>query len=255
MSRVHFVTFGCDVYFKNSRARLAKEAAETGWFDKIFIYHPELLESYRNGRDFNNRGAGYWWWKSKVQLLALSQIDDGDLLLYLDAGFHINKHAKLEFDRFVERVTNNVGLLVYNCGNSIEKYWTKRDLFKLLECDTIEYTDSPQIASGAVLCQKNKLTMHLISEYDRLSNIGHAFDDTPSFNQNYDGYVEHRHDQSVFSLLVKKIYKDKDIELVNHAQVYQDDIDFLKKWINDNSLPGIENLQHVFYATRFRDTI
>jgi hypothetical protein len=78
-------------------------------------------------------------------------------------------------------------------------------------------------------------------------------DDGPSFNQNYEGYIEHRHDQSVFGLLVKKIYKNKDIELITHTQVYQDDIDFLKKWINDNSLPGIENLQHAFYVTRFRD--
>ena len=253
MSKVHLVTFGCDIAFKNSRDRLAKEAAETGWFDKIFIYNPEMLDSYKNGRTFSGRGAGYWWWKSKVQLLALDQIDDNDLLLYLDAGFHINRYAKLEFDRFVERVTNNAGLLSYNCGSSIEKNWTKRDVFKLLDCDTAEYTNSPQIGAGAVLYQKNSLTMHLISEFDRISNISHMLDDGPSFNQNYEGYIEHRHDQSVFGLLVKKIYKDKDIELINHTQVYQDDIDFLKKWINDNSLPGIENLQHAFYATRFRD--
>ena len=46
MSKIHFVTFGCDNVFKYSRERLKNEAFESGWFDKIFIYQPNDLLEY-----------------------------------------------------------------------------------------------------------------------------------------------------------------------------------------------------------------
>ena len=250
MSKVHFVTFGCDNVFKLSRQRLANEAKESGWFDNIFVYGPENLTSYNRG--FETRGAGYWWWKATVQSLALSQIDDGDLLLYLDAGFYLNKYAKNVFDQYVDIVKNNAGFLALGTP-SIEKLWTKRDLFKLLDCDRYEYTDSNQVASGLVIYKKNDASIKFLQEYQTVSLINHAMDDHPSYNQNYEGFIEHRHDQSVFGLLVKKLYKDHNIAVIDYDSLYGDEVELVKKWMMDKTITGIEDLKHPFLATRIND--
>lgn len=250
MSKVHFVTFGCD-NFKLSRQRLANEAKDSGWFDKIFVYTPADLLLFTKG--FENRGAGYWWWKATVQLLALSKIPDGDLILYLDSGFYINKYAKNIFDQYVDIVTKNAGFLAFSCHLGIEKNWTKRDLFKLLECDLPEYTETDQIASGLVLYKKNELSIKFLKEYQAVSFIDHALNDHPSYNENYEGFIEHRHDQSVFGLLVKKIYKNYNIELVKNYKAYEDEIELVRKWMMDKNTTGIEDLKHPFLATRIRD--
>ena len=251
MSKVHFVTFGCNNVFKLSRQRLANEAKESGWFDNIFVYGPENLTSYNRG--FETRGAGYWWWKATVQSLALSQIDDGDLLLYLDAGFYINKYAKNVFDQYVDIVNNNAGFLALNCHGSTEKKWTKRDLFKLLECDSPEYTDADQVASGLVMYRKNDLSIKFLQEYQTVSFINHVMDDHPSYNKNYEGFIEHRHDQSVFGLLVKKLYKNQNITLIDYDRSYADEIELVRKWMMDKTTTGIEDLKHPLHAARIND--
>jgi len=253
MNKIHFVTFGCDEFFKHSRKRLADEARVSGWFDKIFIYEPNDLLEYK--KSFKGRGAGYWWWKSVVQCLALNQIDDGDLLLYLDAGCYINKYGKNIFDEYVDIVNKNEGFLAFNSPPAIEKNYTKRDLFKLLDCDTPYYTDSNQIGSGFVIYKKNNLTIEFLNEFQKISFTSHTLNDYNSYNENYEGFVEHRHDQSVFSLLVKKIYKNKNIALINFDTPLSNESDLIRDCIKNKNVKDITNLKYPFLVTRINDQI
>jgi len=251
MNKIHFVTFGCDKFFKHSRKRLADEASKSGWFDKIFIYEPNDLLEYK--KSFKGRGAGYWWWKSVVQSLALNEIDDGDLLLYLDAGCYINKYGKNIFDEYVDIVNKNEGFLAFNSPPAIEKNYTKRDLFKLLDCDTTHYTDSNQIGSGVVIYKKNNLTIEFLNEFQKISLTPHSLNDYDSYNQNYKGFIEHRHDQSVFSLLVKKLYKNKNIALINFDTPLRNESDLIIDWIKNKNVKDITNLKYPFLITRIHD--
>lgn len=241
MSKVYFVTFGCDNRFKQSRQRLAKEAEATGWFEDIFVYEPKLLTSYQ--KSFEGRGAGYWWWKSVIQYLAMQQINEGDFLLYLDAGGYINKHGESLFKQYIEKVSNNSGFLAWST-DSIEKNWTKRDLFKLLECDNPEFTESKQIGCGLVIYRKSEWTVSFIDEFVKLSSIQHFINDDSSYHPNYENFMEHRHDQSVFSLLTKKYSKVHDIALINDyigshndslGPAYLKEVEYVKEWFLCNS--------------------
>jgi hypothetical protein len=185
--------------------------------------------------------------------LALNQIDDGDLLLYIDAGSYINKYAKNVFDDYINIVNKNAGFLALNCDNSIEKKWTKRDLFKLLDCDEPYYTNSNQIAAGLVIYKKNDLTIKFLKEFQKISLIEHAINDYNSYNPNYDEFIEHRHDQSVFGLLVKKIYKNEDIALIDFNPNYADEVKFVRNWINDKNTKGIMDLTYPLLHTRIDD--
>lgn len=68
---IHLITYGDDK-FKNSKKRLEKEALNTGWFDSVTVYRPEILDSnFKNKFKevlSHSRGAGYWIWKIYIDV-------------------------------------------------------------------------------------------------------------------------------------------------------------------------------------------
>src|SRR5262249_8773855 len=84
--------------------------------------------------------------------------------------------------------------------------WTKRDCFHYMDADRQPYLDQPQILSGYIICGKNRYTMDFFAEWLRYAKDERILTDMR--NQcglpNYPGFVEHRHDQSILSLLARK---------------------------------------------------
>ena len=50
------------------------------------------------------RGFGYWIWKPQILLQCLQQMEYGDILLYTDAGCHINEVGKNMFLAYIKEV-------------------------------------------------------------------------------------------------------------------------------------------------------
>ena len=63
--------------------------------------------------------------------------------------------------------------------------------------------NSEQIMSGCFFLKKNNFSKSIISEWLKLSKIDNMLDDVIKFNL-HEKFKEHRHDQSIFSLLCKK---------------------------------------------------
>ena len=62
-----------------------------------------------------------------------------------------------------------------------------------------------QIQAGAIFVHRRPGVERLFLDWiDVFAKRFDLVDDTPSLSQNLDGFVAHRHDQSVFSLLAKK---------------------------------------------------
>ena len=59
----------------------------------------------------------------------------------------------------------------------------------------------------------NDKTRQLVNEWYKISSIYHLIDDSESVSKNNPSFRQHRHDQSIFSLLTKKynIFSKKDI--------------------------------------------
>jgi hypothetical protein len=45
--------------------------------------------------------------------------------------------------------------------------------------------------------------------YNTLSNNYNLLDDSPSITQNHPKFIENRHDQSIFSIMLKQFYNNK----------------------------------------------
>ena len=64
---------------------------------------------------------------------------------------------------------------------------------------------SPQYQAGIIFIRKELKMVSLIQSWlDVYSDDFHLADDTSSHSLNEPGFVEHRHDQSIFSLLLKR---------------------------------------------------
>jgi hypothetical protein len=130
MSKLYLVIFGDKGTQKDmtlSKYRLAKQAEETGWFDGIFIYDRNDIRI----TDDEAGETGFGWWRFKAQIVKLTfdKIEDGDIVLYLDAGCSLNEKGRERFFEYVEICKEGVGFLGFEIGNTLEKTHTKRDLF------------------------------------------------------------------------------------------------------------------------------
>ena len=63
--------------------------------------------------------------------------------------------------------------------------------------------ESGQICATHVILQKSCTSVDFVNEWMRIVENIHYIDDSPSALPNFPDFVEHRHDQSVFSILCK----------------------------------------------------
>jgi hypothetical protein len=198
--KIHLVSYGCERYNK-SLARLHHEGTSSTWFDKIFTFTNNDIPESIFVANRSSRGGGYWAWKPYIIKKALEQINTDDILLYLDAGCTINLLGSKRFNHYV-KIVNDTKFLGFTSG--IEKNFTKQDVFSELNCNHEKYYDTEQIISGIFFIKKCILTSSLIDDWFNITRDVHMIDDSSSVEENSKGFIEHRHDQSCLSLLVKK---------------------------------------------------
>lgn len=202
MTELHLVTYASWRY-ESSRQRLLRSAARLGairqWtfgptdFRRTAVYraYPEVSRTAR--------GGGLWLWKPLFIRYVLERIEQGDLLMYLDAGIEIR--APLE--PLVTLADRGQGVALFRVHERLNRQWTKRDCFVLMDCDRPEYRDSEQTMSGIILLRKSALTVRLVDDWLNYATDVRIVSDRPNECglPNYVDFVEHRHDQSILNNL------------------------------------------------------
>lgn len=148
------------------------------------------------------RGAGYWLWKPYVLARALADLADGDLVLYADAAMHFVNPIDPMVALMEQR---DLDLLILGEGIT-EAPYTKRDAFVLMNADTRTIAGGPQRFANAFMLRNSAWARRFVARF-----LACAQDDrllTERVNTcglpNYPGFVAHRHDQSIFSILSKQ---------------------------------------------------
>jgi hypothetical protein len=207
--KIYFLTFGNNKY-NSALNRIKVEAELMNIFDYIDIYNEDKLKSipefWNKHKDFirmNKRGYGYWIWKSFLTQLTLNKMNNNDILIYADAGCEFNILGKSRLLEYINIVNNSqYGILSFQLGSiHLEKRWTKMDLFHYLNCCSLDNTQ--QLVGGIYIIMKNDHTIKLVNEWYKICCNYNLIDDSKCISKNDDIFVEHRHDQSVFSLLRK----------------------------------------------------
>lgn len=199
------------VNYANAKYRKAqkfnsKTAISKGKVDKVFSYSPKDLDAdfrQKNSTILSQkRGNGYWLWKPYVILKTLREMREGDYLVYLDAGaFYINNVRWL----IAEMEKDEQEIMSFELPFK-EKCYTKRDAFILLQCDEKKYTESNQRMATMIVLKKSEDTLNFVKEWLYYGQKGEIITDmqNQSGYENDSRFIDHRHDQSIFSLLCKK---------------------------------------------------
>ena len=215
--KTHFLSVGTNNYI-NSRLRIRNQIESINMIDHIHIYSEDDLinikEFWEKHKEFvlsNKRGYGYWLWKSFLTLKTLDEMNDEDVLIYADMGCEILVNNKTQFQNLINLAKNDCsGFISFErtwhsrLENYIEKNWTKSDLFEYLNC--FDLKDAPQLHATYFAVRKCEKSVDLVKQWYNISSIYSLLDDTPSKIPNDASYIEHRHDQSILSLLIKKFY-------------------------------------------------
>jgi hypothetical protein len=229
-NNVYFCTFA-DSRLTPTLRRIEKEAISFGIFKELFLYNEFTLgkkfrTQFKDLLRYRVRGYGYWVWKAHIIRESLLKINDGDFLLYLDSGCSLNKQGMPRFNTYLNQVSRSKsGIMAVSTENLPEKKWTKGDVFDYFGVrDQKEITDTSQIQASMILIQKSKSSMDLIDSLNSaISKSPSLIDDSVSNSCNYEGFVEHRHDQSLFSVLAKI----HNVECLPLSEVYVNDKDDL----------------------------
>lgn len=201
-----FVTFA-DNKFLGSLKRIESEAEKFNSITDLCIFHQEDIDSnyFKIIRPKKyRRGYGYWRWKSYFANKVFRTLSDGDVMIWADAGCNLNYRNEAQLLDWVDMATKTEsGIVAFSQVGLLESQWTKGDLFNYLEVDD-KTRNSPQLWAGTWIAIKTKISSQLFEQWFAICrDRGDLVMDVKSKIPNEKGFIEHRHDQSVFSLLVK----------------------------------------------------
>lgn len=209
MYKSHTVTF---ITFADSRLAckdiIRKQAEKSGFFDKIYAFDERDLEDwyrekYADHLVLGSRGFGYWQWKSYSIRRILDRLDDGDFLIYADAGCSINPYGEKRFYEYLDIATESpLGIMAFQ-EEGLESTWTKGDVFDYFNVyNKDDFKNHPQVATTTFIIRKCWKSVQFVNEWFYVCNNQYDLaTDKPSEIPNYPDFIENRHDQSVFSVM------------------------------------------------------
>lgn len=234
-----------DINYRKPQRYNSKSAKKYG-ADEIIEYSyeslPEWFKDENKQRFQYKRGNGYWVWKPFILLDALNRVDVGDYVFYTDSGAaFVSSMLPL-----IQTMENENTEIMCFAIDQIERKWSKRDALTILDCDIDEYLNTAQICSGYIIVKKSDYSVKIIEEWNSYITDMRIISDGPNVlgKDNYDCFIENRHDQTLLSLLLKK----------NGIKPFRDP----SEWGNDKSkfsdeINGRSNYSQIIESHRNRD--
>lgn len=213
-----FLTFGGGpMTFLHAVDRIVEQAKSLHIFDHVYGFKeddlkadPEFWGEHRQFILMNPRGFGYWIWKAYLINKVMKEAQEDDVIMYCDCGNEIDVRKKDEIIKLIDVVKKD-GLMATFPGKTDTTHideikWNKRDVLNFFEIDEHNpILTTKQRQANPILVCKTSVTESFVNDWNSIGlNNNHFLNDYPSYAENFPEFVEHRHDQSIFSLLSKK---------------------------------------------------
>ena len=224
-SKSIFVTFGAGRSgWIGAAKRITAEAEKTDLFEFCFnlderwlkTWDPELYKIGLNLRkNHPPRGFGYWTWKPSVLLWAHLNFPNHQVV-YIDAGseFDCTKETFVTLEKILNDSFTSGGL-AWHLPDHSEICWTKKESLLAFNA-TMEMKHSNQIQSGFIALPPTPTRLLLITDWRSwaIAKEGYFFTDQMTLKASAE-FQEHRHDQSMLSLLWKKYHLPAPLDLTS----------------------------------------
>ena len=217
----HFISYGDDR--PNAVNRIKKQAESFNTFSTIDVYSNNNIYDDEFKKNYSyvlnqKRGGGYWLWKYYLINKKIKEIDDGEYIIYCDAGCELNNKAMKRYYEYLDMLKeSNYGFISFpllwnkkkmpppNKGFT-DKNYTVRQLFDYLKIDiNSEIAETSQYIGGILIIKKCTHSLKILDEYRKVLEYDQKLI-TDFYNNKEQGFFfkENRHDQSIWSLLRKK---------------------------------------------------
>tara|TARA_Y100000992_G_scaffold255828_1_gene189119 strand:+ start:4900 stop:5763 length:864 start_codon:yes stop_codon:yes gene_type:complete len=231
MYKKHFVTYG-DKKYNIQKKRLSLQAKSFELFDEIHTYSrkdlsKKFLSKYKKIID-NEIGGGFWIWKIYIINKLLFSTNEGDMIFYLDSGSTLNINGKDRLEEYFNLLQNSDEAFLRFSIDKKEKYWTTKELFNYFDLSLeSDEANSDQLAGGILFIKNNEISKNFINKFFEALDFDNNLV-TNYYSQNQiDGFVSPRHDQSILSLLGK----------INESIIIKDETYFADNLIEQYKYP------------------
>jgi hypothetical protein len=206
--KYYFLVYNDNTHI-NYLEQLINSVKKYGKEFEIIIFNKNDIDNdffYKNINILNcSRGGGYWLWKPYIINNILNKINDNDIIFYLDSKYYFTEEFS---DLYKEYMINNDILIWKNKPNE-PTYFLKRlckmdVILKYNMYDKFLIENVEECWAGAMIIKKNINTINYIHEWLNMCCIYEDITDFPSKSKNDDTFIEHRHDQSLFGIIVHK---------------------------------------------------
>lgn len=205
MTKRVFITFGTQEY-NNSLHRIVKQAKDMEYFTDIRGFtdadlkaDPDFWQQHGKFIESNRRGYGYWLWKPYLIKKVLSALNADDILVYADSGCELNIRGRsrlLEYEQMVRE--SNYGMISFQLDLK-ERQYTKNLVIESLQGDR----DALQCVGGIQVMRKTDHSVNIVNMWYAISS-DHKYINNERSHTEDPAFVDHRHDQSIYSVLVNK---------------------------------------------------
>ena len=159
-----------------------------------------------------SRGGGYWVWKPAIIWETLQKYDEGDIVVYADAGCSLQKSK--QWETYWNSLQNAYHTIVFQFKDEMPewkrwgqtstkiKYWTKWSAFRYFEKLAGDYGDFNKIMGGFIICKgkNNAFIKHWLDL--TLSHPELVMDpSTDEAKEQLPAFAYHKHDQSIITPL------------------------------------------------------
>lgn len=193
--------------YKKSQQICSNSALQIGGFSRSYMANRSHLSKEfvdRNSQILNQpRGAGYWLWKPYIILQALEH-NPGALICYTDSGMYFQRSF---IDLAEQCLTINPIVSFDYCG--VNGQFTKRDCLHLMnrgDPSAIEHCRQQKQRMASVLVFRScPIAIDFVTLWLMYCCDSRILTDASNITgENFPEFKDHRHDQSVFSILADR---------------------------------------------------
>ena len=212
--RTHLVTFATP-RFSHRQLFLGWSALANKVVDSVTNWTPKKLlaagfENHCPKIRLSERGSGFYAWKPFIIQQKLEETPEGDIVFYCDVGrtfpYKLLSGSLQVFLGWMKTHKQSVMPGIKIPWGGPMSMWTKRDAFVSMSMDTPQVYSSSPIQASFSIWINNPESRDIVSEWMALSADRQMISDDASklgFPELPDFY-EHRHDQSLLSLVCLK---------------------------------------------------
>lgn len=199
-----FLTYG-DSGFEAAKAKIVEEAWLTGEFQEIISCGRSDLSSDLLASKVINikRGGGLWSWKPDIILSTMESHEDGDIIVYCDAGCTI--YPSPEWKKMWRKLEAH-DIIAQRIFQRTEN-WTRKEIIDYFQSNGTSWLKCFQYQATVIVVVVSDFTRKFIREWRNLmiEYPEFAMDVMPEERMNQSSsLIENRHDQAIYSALVYK---------------------------------------------------